>query len=266
MISILNYITWNPSPTIFSIGGLEIRWYGLLFATSFLLGYLILKKILTQENFSVDLAEKLSFYLFLGCVIGLRLGHVLFYEPNYYFSHPIEILKVWKGGLASHGAAIGIIIALLLFVRKHKVNMLWLLDRIVIVVAFIAIFIRIANLTNSEIYGKPTDVPWAFIFVQEDNLPRHPSQIYEAFSYLCIFLFLFFYYKKNKTQLKQGILFGMFLTMVFGVRFLIEFLKDVQVEWERNLLLNMGQILSIPFILTGLFFIYRSNKISNNKI
>lgn len=260
MTSLLNYIVWDPNPTIFSIGGLEIRWYGLLFATSFLLGYLILKKILTQEKFSADMAEKLAFYLFLGCVIGLRLGHILFYEPGYYLSHPIEIIKVWKGGLASHGAAIGIIIALLLFVRKHKVNMLWLLDRIVIVIAFIAIFIRIANLTNSEIYGKPTEVAWAFIFIQEDDMPRHPSQLYEAFAYFCIFLFLFFYYKKNKLQLKQGFLFGIFLTAVFGVRFLIEFLKEVQVEWEKSMLLNMGQLLSIPLIIAGLVFIFKKNK------
>jgi len=270
---ILNYIIWDVRPEIFIIpedvaliGGFSVRWYGLLFAMGFVVGYFIMQKILKNEGFGTKVLDELSTYMIIATVVGARLGHCLFYEPEYYLANPIEILKVWQGGLASHGAAIGIIIGLYFFARKNHKPTLWILDRIVIVVALAGFFIRTGNLMNSEIFGDITTLPWGFIFkryyIEAYAVdPRHPTQIYEALSYLAIFFFLFRYYWKRKGNIKQGMLFGFFLVMIFTVRFFVEFIKIPQVGFEENMILNMGQILSLPFIVTGLYFIYRASKL-----
>ena len=266
---LLNYIHWNVDPELFNIAfeapllgevNLAIRYYGLLFALGFVVGYLIMQRMFKKEGLSIELLDKLATYMVISTVIGARLGHVLFYEPGYYFAHPVEILKVWHGGLASHGAAIGIIIALLLFARKTKRSFLWTIDRIAVVVALAGAFIRTGNLMNSEIFGSPTEVPWAFIFVQSDQqlIPRHPSQIYEALSYLAIFIFLIWSYYHKNGKPKEGSLIGWFLILVFGARFLLEFLKAPQVAFEQEMLLNMGQILSIPFVIGGIMLLKRA--------
>jgi len=275
---ILNYIVWNVDPNIFSIprdipviGGFSVRWYGLLFAMSFAVGYVIMQRIFKNEHIPNKVLDQLTTYMIIFTIVGARLGHCLFYEPGYYLSHPIEILKIWEGGLASHGAAIGIITGLYFFSRKNKKPFLWILDRIVIVVALSGFFIRTGNLMNSEIFGDVTTLPWGFIFkryyIQAYAVdPRHPTQIYEALSYLLIFFFLFRSYWKKKGNIKSGLLFGWFLALVFGVRFLIEFIKIPQVGFEEHMLLNMGQLLSIPFVILGIVMIYRAQKKPANEV
>lgn len=268
---ILNYITWDVDPEIFSIGELSIRWYGLMFAMAFLSGYLVFTKALKIKRLDAEMLDQLLIYVAVGTIIGARLGHCLFYEPAYYLANPIEILKIWEGGLASHGAAIGIVLALWLYIRKHKLSFLWLMDRIVIVVPLGGAFIRTGNLFNSEIYGRATDVPWAFLFVRDrvldpntgaviPNVPSHPTQIYEALSYLFIFLVLFLYYRKNHDKIRDGLIFGIFLILLFAARFFIEFIKHDQVSFESDMLLNMGQWLSLPFILIGIALIIYTKK------
>ncbi len=263
-MDILAFFRWDMSPEIFSFSFISIRWYGLLYALTFVVGYQILLYIFNKEKVDSKILDSLTIYVILGTIIGARLGHCLFYDPSYYLSNPIEIIKIWEGGLASHGGAIGIILSIWLFTRKHKKNnisMLWILDRLVIVVALGGLFIRIGNFFNSEIYGIPTNVPWAVIFSLNDEIPRHPTQLYEGFVYFIIFLLLFSLYKKtNLKNIKQGFLFGLFLVLTFTTRFLLEFLKEVQSSFENNMFLDMGQILSIPFILIGLFFVFRKNK------
>ncbi|MCX6258300.1 MAG: prolipoprotein diacylglyceryl transferase [Bacteroidia bacterium] len=261
---ILNYINWNVDPEVFHIGGLSIRWYGILFAASFVFGYFIMLKIFRREGISQELLDKLSIYMGVATVVGARLGHCLFYQPDYYLRYPFEILMVWKGGLASHGAAIGILTALWMFARKAGKSWWWILDRIVIVIALSGFFIRTGNLMNSEIFGKASHVPWAFVFMRDNPVPRHPTQIYEALSYLVLFLFLYFaYFRKNLGQ-RAGLLFGIFMAVLWSIRFLVEFLKENQVDFENKLPLNMGQLLSIPFIIAGLVIIWLSlkNKLS----
>lgn len=251
-------IEWNINPMIFQIKSFGISWYGVLFASSFVVGYFIMRKIFRRDNLPEALLDKLAIYMLLATVVGARLGHVFFYQWDYYRDHILEIFMVWKGGLASHGAAIGILLALFLFVRNTNVKYLWILDRIVIPVALSGFFIRMGNLFNSEIYGTPTDLPWGFVFVrdiQNDGLPHHPTQIYEALGYLAIFIFLFRYFFKRDGKFKQGFILGLFLVLVFGFRLIIEIIKKPQVNFENNLLLNMGQSLSIPFILAGIVLI-----------
>jgi len=254
---LLTFIEWNPSPEIFPGTWLPVRWYGLLFASGFFFGYLIMQRIFKHEKLPIKLLDQLATYMIVSTVIGARLGHVLFYEPTYYLGNPLEILKIWNGGLASHGAAIGILVALYLFSRKNKKPYLWVVDRIVIVVALAGFFIRMGNLMNSEIFGIETVVPWAFIFVQIDNIPRHPTQIYEGLSYLAIFGYLYWYYWKTDGKPRPGFIFGMFLILLFTVRFFIEFVKVTQVGFEAGMVLNMGQWLSIPFVLVGLYLVFR---------
>ncbi len=249
-------IRWNVSPEIFSIGPITIRWYGLLFATSFIVGYEIMRRIFRKENKNEEDLNDLVWYMIWGTVIGARLGHCLFYNPSYYLSHPLEILMIWKGGLASHGAAIGILIAIYLYSKKKSdQTFLWVMDRVVITVALAGAFIRTGNLFNSEIIGKPTNLPWAFVFERVDNLPRHPSQIYEALAYLIIFILLYRLYLKYYSKLNEGYLFGLFLTLIFSFRFLVEFVKARQEPWEVGLPLDMGQILSIPLIIAGVIIL-----------
>jgi phosphatidylglycerol---prolipoprotein diacylglyceryl transferase len=262
---VINYITWNVSPEIFSIGTWAIRWYGLLFASSFFFGYLILVKVFTKEKIAIKLLDELTTYMIIGTVLGARLGHCLFYEPSYYLQHPLKILMVWEGGLASHGAAIGIILTIIIFSRVRKFSFLWVMDRVVIVVALSGFLIRTGNLMNSEIFGIPTTLPWGFFFLRASNPaealdPRHPTQLYEGLSYLMIFFFLWRLYYLKDGKPAQGFIFGVFLTLVFGMRFLIEFIKEPQVGFEQSMVLNMGQLLSIPLILAGILLILYSKK------
>lgn len=266
IVFLLSYITWDVSREITSIGPITLRWYGLLFALAFVFGFIILTRVYKLEKKPQSDLEQLSIYVILGTVIGARLGHCLFYDPAYYLSNPFEMLKVWEGGLASHGAAIGILTALYLFSKKKKdQGMLWTLDRVVIVVALGGALIRLGNLFNSEIIGMQTDVPWAFIFTSVDDIPRHPAQLYESIAYFISFGTLYLIYLKKRETLKTGFLFGLFLIFVFGFRFLVEFIKEDQSAFEAGMLLNMGQILSIPFVLMGLYYLLRKPKIQQNK-
>src|SRR2546428_1917620 len=241
----LTFINWDVHREIFALGPLVLRWYGLLFASGFAVGYYIMQGIFRKEGIKDDVLDKLTLYMVIATVVGARLGHCLFYEPGYYLNHPLKILKIWEGGLASHGAAIGIFIGLYLFSKNvSKLPYLWILDRIAIVVALAGAFIRTGNLFNSEIYGKPTNLPWGFTFPNalEGPVmnPVHPTQIYEALFCTVLFIFLYQYYKRNATHLKDGIIFSYFLVFLFGFRFLVEFLKAEQVDFERGMTLNMG--------------------------
>ncbi len=259
------FFHWNANPELIRIGSFAIRWYGVLFALGFIVGYQIMVYIFKREKKPQKALESLTFYIVIGTVVGARLGHCLFYEPAYYLNNPIEILKVWHGGLASHGGAIGIFIALWIFTRKHKnIELLWLVDRLTIPTALASAFIRLGNFFNHEIIGRPTDVPWAIVFnvfergqVVGQTPPVHPSQLYESVSYLIIFISLFLLYRNNKL-LSRGLPFGLFLVSVFTARFFIEFTKAFQADFEQYLPLTMGQILSIPFIILGIYFILRS--------
>ena len=266
-------IVWDISPEMFVfpdwiplMGGRGVRWYGFLFAASFVVGYMIMQRVFKREQISEKVLDQLSTYMIVATVIGARLGHCLFYEPAYYLANPIEILKVWEGGLASHGAAIGIIIALYFFSKKQKKSMIWTLDRVVIVVALAGFFIRMGNLMNSEIFGLITSLPWGFQFVRSSDPalagdPRHPTQIYEGLWYLATFFFLMYsYFKKGMGDKHPGFIFGLFLVNIFGSRFFIEFLKEPQVGFETTMALNMGQWLSIPFIIAGLVIWLRGYK------
>jgi len=259
-MDILAFIHWNVSPEIFSIGPVHIRWYGLLFAVGFLFGYNHGEKMFKHENIDLKWLESLFIYLIVATVIGARLGHVLFYGWDYYSQHPIEILYVWQGGLASHGGVLGIIIAMLIWSKYvSKRSILWVLDRVVVPSIFVGALIRFGNLMNSEIYGMPTTLPWGFIFERNhETVAKHPTQIYEALSYLITFGVLLHMYWRTKAKDYQGLLVGVFFVMVFSARFFIEFIKEVQEPFENGMSLDMGQWLSIPFILTGIFLIVRA--------
>lgn len=255
MHDLLAFIPWSVEPEIIKIGSFALRWYGLLFAAAFYVGFMIMTKIFKEEKVPLTELDSLVMYMVIGTVLGARLGHCFFYDFDYYTTHPIEIFKIWEGGLASHGAAIGILISMYIYTKKVSTkSFLWTADRIVITVALAAFFIRMGNLMNSEIIGHQTSVAWAFIFTKVDDLPRHPTQLYEGLTYLVIFLVLFKIYWKEKAHLKDGKLFGLFLICLFSVRFLIEFLKENQSDFENAMVLNMGQLLSIPLIFTGAYF------------
>lgn len=262
----LQYIVWDVKPEIFTLElfGMEFapRWYGLLFALGFLIGQQILFHIFRKEGKPESDVETLTVYMVLSTVIGARLGHVLFYEPAEYLRNPIDILKIWEGGLASHGATIGILFALYLYARKKKdQTYLWVVDRIVITVAFAGMLIRLGNLMNSEIYGYQTDLPWGFIFaLRGETVAKHPTQIYEALFCLVLFITLFQIWKKRKSAIPDGLLLGIFLVTLFTFRFLVEFLKEPQVEFEADMLLNMGQILSIPAVIAGIVILMIAQK------
>jgi phosphatidylglycerol:prolipoprotein diacylglycerol transferase len=262
-------ITWDVNPIIFTIGPVQLRYYGLLFASGFLIGYYIMQYIFNKEKIPEKELGNLSMAMILGAVIGARMGHVLFYEPDFFFQNPLEIFMIWHGGLASHGGAIGVLIAIWIYTKKNRRSYLWALDRAVIPTALAGCFIRIGNLMNSEIIGSPTNLPWGFKFIRSNEpidplIPRHPTQIYESVCYLIIFFVLLFTYKKYKDKTPKGLLLGIFLVSVFGMRFLIEFIKEDQVAFEANMIINMGQILSIPFILTGIWLLIKSKKGKKN--
>ncbi|WP_282013728.1 prolipoprotein diacylglyceryl transferase [Marinifilum flexuosum] len=264
---ILTQINWNPDPEIFNILGISIRYYSLLFLSGILLSITVLKWIFKQEKLPEANLEKLSMYGIIGILLGARLGHCLFYEPGYYFNHPLEIIlpiQFSSGdgieftgyrGLASHGGALGLIIALFIYSRKTKHSMLDTIDLIAVVTGLGAGFIRLANLMNSEIVGMPSNKPWAFVFERIDTIPRHPAQLYEAICYFLIFGFMLFLYKTKRAQFKNGVLFGTVLFLIFTARFFIEFVKENQVAFESGMQFNMGQLLSIPYIIVGLGFI-----------
>jgi phosphatidylglycerol---prolipoprotein diacylglyceryl transferase len=246
-------IPWDVNPEIFRIGAFAVRWYGLLFACSFLFGYIIMNRIFKNENLDEAVLDRLTIYMAVGTIVGARLGHCLFYEPAYYFKHPLEIIMIWHGGLASHGAGIGILLALWFFVRKEKKEYFWVVDRIAIVVALSGFFIRMGNLMNSEIYGIETTVPWGFVFLRNHEVvPKHPTQIYEALAYLAIFILLYRMYWTKKGEHIQGLLVSLLFTLIFIARFFIEFLKEDQVPFEAHMKINMGQSLSIPYIILGI--------------
>jgi len=250
-------IPWDVNPEIFRIGAFAVRWYGLLFASSFLFGYIIMNRIFKNENLNEAVLDRLTIYMALGTIIGARLGHCLFYEPEYYLRNPLEILMIWHGGLASHGAAIGILIAVWLFGKKEKKDYFWTLDRVAIVVALSGFFIRMGNLMNSEIYGVETTVPWGFVFLRNHEVaPKHPTQIYEGLAYLFIFVLLYKLYWRKKGEHYQGLLISLICILIFTARFFIEFLKEDQVAFESAMKINMGQWLSIPFVLLGLALLY----------
>jgi phosphatidylglycerol---prolipoprotein diacylglyceryl transferase len=257
MISLINFIHWNVSPEIFNLGPLSIRWYGLLFASGFLIGYYIGERMFRSENVSQKWVDSLFFYIIIGTIVGARLGHVFFYGWEYYSQNPGEIIKIWHGGLASHGGAIGIIIALLIYSGAvTKRNLFWTIDRIVVPTALVGAFIRIGNLMNSEIYGMQTALPWGFIFERNNEMvPKHPTQIYEALAYLIAFGILMYLYWRTRAKFKHGLLTGVFFVLIFVPRLLIEFIKEDQEAFEAGMVLNMGQWLSIPFILFGIFLI-----------
>lgn len=254
-------IIWDLSPDIIKLGPLTIRWYGVLFAAGFVIGLKIMQYIFKIENRKEKDLNDLFWYMIISTIVGARLGHCLFYAPEYYLTHPLEILKTWEGGLASHGAAVGILFALYLFVKKHKdFTYLWIVDRIVITVALAAVFIRTGNLINSEIIGKPTDVAWSFVFTAVDNIPRHPTQLYEIIAYLICFIILIVLYMKQKEKIREGLLFGIFLVIIFGFRIFVEYFKENQSAFEAGMIMNMGQILSIPLVIAGIYLLFRKVK------
>ncbi|SCX99590.1 prolipoprotein diacylglyceryl transferase [Flavobacterium anhuiense] len=265
-------LNWNVDPVIFWItDSFPLKYYGALFACGLLLGFYIVRNIYKKENLSLDNLDSLLIYVIVGTVLGARLGHCFFYEPDYFLKHPIEILlpiQKIKGvyqfvgyqGLASHGGSIGVITAMILYCRKYKVQFLGLLDKMAVAVPVTGAFIRMGNFMNSEIYGKPTNGNWGVVFQRDDLIPRHPTQLYEAFAYILIFVILFYMYKSEKIRNAQGLIFGTFLTLLFTARFIIEFFKENQEAFENSMLINMGQILSVPFILIGLGLIFWKTK------
>lgn len=258
----LNYITWNVDPELFNIGSLHIRWYGLLWALGIWLTLVITQKIYKNEKLPDQWLDKLFIYTVIGAVVGARLGHCLFYNPSYYLSKPWEILFIWQGGLASHGGAIGIIISTYLYNKKvSKKGFIWVFDRLVIGVALAGAMIRLGNLMNSEIYGGPTTLPWGFIFIRDGQTePMHPTQIYEILYCLITFAITYWLYWKKDAYKHTGLIFGVFLIGIFLFRFIIEFLKNNQESFEDGMLLNMGQLLSIPFVIWGVWLIINSKK------
>lgn len=269
---LLNYINWNVDPVMFHLGSVGLRYYSLGFMFAFLFGYMILSKMFKREKVEIKYLDSLVMWMFLAVLIGARLGHCFFYEPDYYLTadHWLEIVLPFNmqtgqftgyQGLASHGAAIGILLAIYFFQRKYKINAWWLLDRLVIIVALAGCFIRLGNLFNSEIYGVETSLPWGFIYERNgETVPKHPTQLYESISYLIIFVVCLLVYRKKEGNLPNGRLFGYWLIALFGMRFLIEFVKEEQVAFEQGMALDMGQWLSVPFILGGAVLVLLSHK------
>jgi phosphatidylglycerol:prolipoprotein diacylglycerol transferase len=252
---------WDFNPIIFTIGPLAIRWYGLLFVGAFIAGQIMMARFFKKEGRPPEHAEQLMLYALFGTILGARLVHCLFYDPSYYLSNPMAILRIWEGGLASHGGAIGLLLGLWFGCRAMRptIPFWWLVDRATIPSALGAIFVRLANFLNSEIIGKPTDGSWGIIFDHVDPLfPRHPVQLYEAAAYLLTFLMLFGIYKRQGDKTPQGLLLGCFFLLVFSARLVIEFFKEPQASYEAGQWLSVGQYLSLPFMALGVFFLVRA--------
>lgn len=308
MTALLGSIFWDVSPILAHIGPLTLRWYGLFFMSGFVVGTYVLNHIYRSEGVSTKWVDVITIYMLAGTILGARLGHCLFYDPGYYLAHPLDILKIWEGGLASHGATIGILFACWLFARNNKFDYLWVLDRIVIVVGIGGALIRTGNLMNSEIVGKPTDAPWAFVFprdvehlvpltapmpdgavavqrtTQPDGtapwravpagalaapdakmaVPRHPTQLYEALFCVVLIAVLYSLWNRTKDKTPRGRIFGLFVVLLFTQRFLGEFLKENQGDWDQHMIqltgMNLGQLLSLPLILVGLWVLWRAGK------
>ena len=279
MIDIFSYINWNPSLEAFSIGLFSVRWYSLCWLIGLLLAYLMVRWLYNDQKIAKEKFEPLFVYCFIGILVGARLGHCLFYQPDYFLTSwhgfvemllPIHFTKdgswqmVGYQGLASHGGTAGLILALLLYVKRMKMPMWQVLDNIAIAVGITSCFIRLGNLMNSEIIGRATDVPWAFIFERVDQLPRHPGQLYEAIAYAIYFIICICLYKMSKKggapKVGTGFYFGLCLAYIFTFRFFIEYTKEVQEAFEQSLPIDMGQILSLPFIAIGFWFMIKALK------
>ncbi|MBS3963698.1 MAG: prolipoprotein diacylglyceryl transferase [Methylomonas sp.] len=246
----MQHLIWQIDPVLLDLGFLKIRWYGVLFALGFVGSFLTMQWMYQREGKNVEELDTLLWYMVIATVVGARLGHVLLYDPVYYLSHPLKILAIWQGGLASHGASVGIILALYLYTRKFGDGFLWLLDRVSIPTALAGALIRVGNFFNSEILGIATDQPWGVIFARIDNVPRHPVQLYEAFSYLLIYLVALTIYRKHAD--KPGFSFGCFISLLFSVRFALEYFKTEQASYDPGTWLTTGQWLSVPFVLAGI--------------
>lgn len=258
---VLDIVYWNADPILFSIGPVSVRWYGLMFAIGFAIGYLIVEKMFRHEGAPERWLGILLMYIVVATVVGARLGHVFFYEWDYYSQHLGEIPKIWNGGLASHGGTIANIIALFMFswFVSHKPAS-WVFDKVVIPIALVGGLIRLGNLMNSEIYGGPTDLPWGFVFLRNgETMPMHPTQLYEALCYFVLFALLMWMYWKKNAEERPWLITGVFFIGIFLPRFLIEYVKNVQVDSEYEMIarygMNIGQMLSIPFILLGVFLV-----------
>ncbi|MCQ2140852.1 MAG: prolipoprotein diacylglyceryl transferase [Bacteroidales bacterium] len=253
-------VNWHVNPVIFQVGSFGLRWYSLLFVSGFILGWFIFKWFFKREGVPETLLDPLLYTLLIATIVGARLGHCLFYQPDYYLGSWegfLEIFMPWKGGLASHGGAIALLLAMWWFARhygrRYHFDFMWIMDHLCIAVAFAGCFIRLGNLFNSEIYGGPTSLPWGFVFLLNgETEPKHPTQLYEALSYLILGITLISLYWKKLDSMYRGFFFGAFLLGCFGMRFIIEFIKNPQVEFEQTMAINMGQILSIPFIVAGI--------------
>ncbi|MBO4499527.1 MAG: prolipoprotein diacylglyceryl transferase [Bacteroidaceae bacterium] len=276
----LAYINWNPDSELCHLLGFPIRYYSLMWIIGLLAAYLLVKKFYKDMKIDNDRFEPLFLYCFIGILVGARLGHCIFYEPEYYFSslpNFIEMLLpvsfnpsfhlTGYRGLASHGGTIGILLAILLYCRRYGVRPLTTLDLVCVATPLTACCIRLGNLMNSEIIGKPTGTDWGFVFVQlGEDFPRHPSQLYEAVAYLLIFVIIMLIYHRNRRLVGTGFYLGLCLASIFLFRFFIEFSKEVQSPWEEELPLDMGQLLSIPFAITGLWLVIRGWKFRSMEI
>ena len=280
MIDLLNYIVWNPDLEAFRLGPIAVRWYGLMWIIGLALAYFVVRRLYKEQKIKDEYFDPLFIYCFFGILIGARLGHCIFYEPDYFLTSgkgliemilPIRFLPeggfklIGYAGLASHGGTLGLMIALWMYVRKTKLGIWTVLDNIAIATGTTACFIRLGNLMNSEIIGKVTDVPWAFIFEHVDKVPRHPGQLYEAIAYAILFCIMWVLHKKMPERIGTGWYFGFCLVYIFTFRFFIEYTKEVQVDFENGMLLNMGQLLSVPFILIGALFIIKGLRAGKNK-
>ena len=282
MMNLLNYILWDPNLVAFKLGPFSIRWYGLMWVIGLVVAYLLVQRLYKEQKIKDEYFDPLAFYCFFGILIGARLGHCLFYEPDYFLTSSKGIIEMilpirfgddgsWLGqtfgfhvigyaGLASHGGTLGLMIALWMYVRRTKLSIWTVLDNIAIATGSTACCIRLGNLMNSEIIGKITDVPWAFIFEKVDAVPRHPGQLYEAIAYAILFVIMWTLHKKMPEKIGTGWYFGFCLTYIFTFRFFIEYTKEIQEAFEASLPIDMGQILSIPFIILGTYCMIKTKK------
>ena len=248
---------WNFDPVAISFFGLKVYWYGILFFLAIISGLQTMKVIYRKEKMPIEHLYDQLLSLLIGVFLCARLVECLFYHPQYYWNNPLKYFAIWEGGLASHGGALGALIVVFLYTKKYNISFLWLFDRFAISIAIFAFFVRVGNFINSEILGIPTDLPWGVTFQRVDMLPRHPVQLYEAFTFLGIFVLLVCIYNRSKI-IHKGSLLGLFLSLTFVSRFLLEYFKERQASYSNDLALSVGQLLSIPFIIVGVFLLVRA--------